>query len=344
MSEPLFARDGAERVARIWQPADFLHASGRLERFVATSWRPDAPRVFEDAWLPQLPPGGLPRAAAQEAVQELQDEDLAAEPVQAMPEASLQAGPQVSEQALEAARQEAYARGLAEGRQQAQQEHAQSRAAQDSELMQCLQNLQAAVAQLQASPEQLYEPLKRLALHLAEQLVLGELTQSSQAVERLVRRCVDELAPKGVAVQIALHPDDLALLQPWLERSQAEATAKPAAPWRLQADESLQPGSVRASADDAVVNDLIEHRLDALARQLLVDPQRSAGQSAFQPERLAARRADVDAVLDAQPRMAKTPRNPRFAPVVEAPSPTAPGLADEASPPSDGQAPPESLP
>ena len=116
----------------------------------------------------------------------------------------------------------------------------------------------------------------------------------------------------------------LALLQPLLLRlaaddsAAAEASRAGAPPWQLQADASLQPGSVRASADDAVVSDLVEHRLDALARQLLLDPQRQARNSAFAPERLAARRADVDAVLDAQPRMAESSRSNRFSFTVRA--------------------------
>ena len=66
------------------------------------------------------------------------------------------------------------------------------------------------------------------------------------------------------------------------------------------------PGSVRASASDAVVSDLIEHRLEAIARSLLLDTGRSSAQSAFQPSRLAARMAG-EQVVDAQPRMSPAP-------------------------------------
>jgi hypothetical protein len=64
------------------------------------------------------------------------------------------------------------------------------------------------------TPDKLYEPIKRLALHLAEQLVLAELTVSPQAIERLVRRCVDELAPQRLApITVELNAADLAVLQ-----------------------------------------------------------------------------------------------------------------------------------
>jgi hypothetical protein len=72
--------------------------------------------------------------------------------------------------------------------------------------------------------------------------------------------------------------------------------------WRLQADPSLLPGSVRVRADDAVVSDLVEHRLESLAQSLLTEPKRWQEQTAFQPERLSARRSQAGAVEDALPR------------------------------------------
>jgi hypothetical protein len=153
--------------------------------------------------------------------------------------------------------------------------------------------------------------------------VLAELSIAPQAIERLVQRCVDELAAqRGESVLIELHPDDLAPMQELLGGHGTDGAqtdeAKKAPPWVLQANASLLPGSVRASAHDAVVSDLIEHRLDDLARQLLAVPAPARQQSAFQGERLAARRAEVSQVLDAQPRMAEPPRNPRFGAVIDA--------------------------
>lgn len=87
------------------------------------------------------------------------------------------------------------------------------------------------------------------------------------------------------------------------------------------------PGSVRASASDAVVSDLIEHRLEAIARSLLLETGRSSAQSAFQPSRLAARMAS-EQVVDAQPRMAPAPA---FVP--ESPVDNVDTLEDELSEP-----------
>ena len=68
------------------------------------------------------------------------------------------------------------------------------------------------------------------------------------------------------------------------------------------ADPQLLPGSVRVRADDAVVSDLIEHRLENLAQSLLKDTKPWQAQTAFQPERLAARRGKAETVEDALPR------------------------------------------
>jgi hypothetical protein len=66
----------------------------------------------------------------------------------------------------------------------------------------------------------------------------------------------------------------------------------------------LLPGSVRVRADDAVVSDLIENRLESLAHSLLKDPQTWQEQSAFAPSklvsRLAAQRGSARTVEDAQ--------------------------------------------
>ena len=79
-------------------------------------------------------------------------------------------------------------------------------------------------------------------------------------------------------------------------------------------------------ADDAVVSDLIEHRLETLAQALLQNTKPWQAQTAFQPERLSARRGKAETVEDALPRDTSS----RFSQaevldtaedVVEAPSP-----------------------
>jgi flagellar biosynthesis/type III secretory pathway protein FliH len=192
-------------------------------------------------------------------------------------------------------REQAFAEGLAQGLEQGQQralqdqalsDQAQQAAQAEAQTRELLSHIDEKVASLVEDSSELKEPLKRLALHLAEQLVLGELTLSPQSVERLIDRCIDTLdTPDSTSLVVELNPNDLALLNG--ARSQSPTPTH----WRLQADSLLLPGSVRVRADDAVVNDLIENRLESLAHGLLSDNAAWQAQSAFSPTRLASRLA-----------------------------------------------------
>jgi len=154
---------------------------------------------------------------------------------------------------------QAYARGLAEG--EAAGRQAEQAALQP--LRVALQRLQADWQALTEDPQRFHQPLRRLALHLAEQLLRTELHASGQALDRLVQQALGSLGPRLGTVTVSLHPDDQARLLAWL------GPDAPAVDW--QPDAALRPGSVRLRMNDTVVDDLIEHRLEAMARQLLGD-------------------------------------------------------------------------
>ena len=233
-------------------------------------------------------------------------------------------------ESLEKIKQDAFERGVAEGK-RLQQESALEEAVQNEtesltaladKANQLLVNIEQAVMALQESPADWNEPLKRLALHLAEQLTLTELSISSSGIQNLIDRCIETLDVQSVSsVVVELNPSDMALLQ-----NHKAAPGEQTHTWRLVADAHLLPGSVRVRADDAVVSDLIEHRLETLAQALLQNTKPWQAQTAFQPERLSARRGKAETVEDALPR----DTNSRFAQaevldtaedVVEAPSP-----------------------
>ncbi len=233
-------------------------------------------------------------------------------------------------ESLEKFKQEAFERGVAEGRtlqqeaelEKATQNEADSLAALADKANQLLVNIEQAVLALKESPAEYNEPLKRLALHLAEQLTLTELSISANGIQNLIDRCIETLDVQSAAsVVVELNPTDMALLQ-----NHKDAPGEQTHSWRLVADAHLLPGSVRVRADDAVVSDLIEHRLETLAQALLQNTKPWQAQTAFQPERLSARRGKAETVEDALPR----DTNSRFAQaevldtaeeVVEAPSP-----------------------
>lgn len=218
-------------------------------------------------------------------------------------------------EALEKLKQEAYERGLAEGQQmqlaaqqaQKEEDEATSLASLAEKANQILANIEQGVLALQENPASYNEPLKRLALHLAEQLTLCELSMAATSVQTLIDRCIETLDVQSTAsVVVELNPNDLALLQ-----NHKAVPGEPTQTWRMLADTHLLPGSVRVRADDAVVSDLIEHRLESLAQVLLEKPKLWQAQTAFHPERLSARRGKAETVEDALPRQSSDARDAR---------------------------------
>jgi len=217
-------------------------------------------------------------------------------------------------EALEKIKKEAYEHGVAEGRklqqeaaaQEAEQAEAESLSALADKANQILAYIDQGVSALQENPASWNEPLKRLALHLAEQLTLTELSISASSIQNMIDRCIETLdVQTASSVVVELNPNDMALLQ-----NHKAAPGEKTHQWRLVADNHLLPGSVRVRADDAVVSDLIENRLETLAQALLQNTKPWQAQTAFQPERLAARRGKAETVEDALPR----DTNSRFAP------------------------------
>lgn len=126
------------------------------------------------------------------------------------------------------------------------------------------------------------EALKRLAIHIAEQLVLSELSVSPAAIQRLIDRCVSELdLPHAglVTVELAPHDHDLLKAQADISWSGMEMVVNP----------QLAPGSVKVNCKDTRISDLIHHRLEPIAKQLLVAVDDWQQQSAFKPGALGAR-------------------------------------------------------
>ncbi len=315
------ARKPEVRPARVWQPTDLLHPIAPEGGFLPSPWKPSQAAGFDPQGFvtPVLDLQALARETAAHAAEQAHAAPLdesAQETTHATPAlaptdavastAEADAGtvplaPAIDAQALEKARAEGHAQGMAEARAQLQtqaQHEAQSALGQDHALV---EKLQAVLADLQQNPQSFFEPLKRLSLHLAEQLVLAELQVDGSAIERLVQRCVDDLGQHDESmVTVYLHPDDVERLHSMRERTGLNEGSS----LRLQADDTMLPGSVRASANDAIVEDLITERLSALARGLQIDTPRWSAHSAFSAERISADRLPSSRVEDAQPRMA----------------------------------------
>jgi hypothetical protein len=124
-----------------------------------------------------------------------------------------------------------------------------------------LQSMVDGIKELSTDADALFDPVKKLAVHLAEQLVRGELTQSGQVISRIVENCVREMSGSSEKTLIVhLNPDDLELYKPLAEQFGTTISLRP--------NSTLQRGSVRVSLDGAVVEDLIERRVQALSKSL----------------------------------------------------------------------------
>jgi flagellar biosynthesis/type III secretory pathway protein FliH len=171
----------------------------------------------------------------------------------------------VSESALTALRAAAYQQGLTDGQAQMREQLGAELDAERAKERELIRHLGIELRSIGQDPQRFFEPLKRLSLHVAEQLVRAELQLSGQAVNGLIQGCIQQLDHPAQPVQVSLNPQDLqrvkALGQAATEHLQ------------LESDAQLRPGSVRVRVQDTVVQDLIEHRLEPLARRLLAQPE-----------------------------------------------------------------------
>ena len=174
-----------------WRLNELLKAGKKARAFAKSPWgdsesSPEVPPFapMQPKTLDTLPDGARETESIdldKEDDGELEVETLAPEVEE--PEALEQPVlPQFSEEDLEQARQEAdaqgYQRGLDEGNNQWR------------EAREAFLTLVDMFRSAQSNTDDFYTPLKQLSIHLAEELVRGELTLSPAAVERLVKEAL----------------------------------------------------------------------------------------------------------------------------------------------------------
>jgi flagellar biosynthesis/type III secretory pathway protein FliH len=251
----------------VWNSDALLSKPTVVPTFARTEWDAVQSRSF-GAWAAPVQtavPSNFDRPAPTDGetnlAPDLTEESALAVPVEPSDAEEASAQTTVSEEALAQLRDEAFRAGVAEGRSQHLAEIHTERA-QEREL---IQRLGMELHSISQDPQRFFEPLKRLSLHLAEQLVRAELKLSGQAIHGLVQSCIAQLEHPVPPVQVSLNPDDLKQLQAMGEAVTAHL--------QLESDANLRPGSVRVRVQDSVVQDLIENRLEPLARRLLPEPE-----------------------------------------------------------------------
>lgn len=107
-----------------------------------------------------------------------------------------------------------------------------------------------------------FAPLKKLALHIAQQLVRGELQTSGAAVSRLIDRCLEGAGDRK-PLAIRLHPQDIAMF--------SKLRGDDCGGMPLVEEAAFVPGSVRVEFDDGWIEDLMKDRTDEIATTLHAD-------------------------------------------------------------------------
>jgi flagellar biosynthesis/type III secretory pathway protein FliH len=283
--EAAMALSDLQEPPAVWSVDPLLNSKVQAPRFLRTQWDEASARSFGPWRVAEKvePTDGLTTELAAtgtgtDGASALSDSDLTASE-----EALSPAEPesQWTEAALDALRNEAYQRGLLEGQAKVREEYETERS-KERELM---RHLGIELRSIGQDPQRFFEPLKRLSLHLAEQLVRAELQLSGQAIHNLVQACIQQLDHAVAPVHVSVNPEDLQRLK--------EMGKSVTDHMQLEADSLLRPGSVRVRVQDTVVQDLIENRLEPLARRLLAQPEVWMQQSSLVKDRAEALPADT---------------------------------------------------
>ena len=157
-----------------------------------------------------------------------------------------------------AARAEGAAEAQAQADQQIGQVRAENLATLQGEFTEFMHALQSDVAQRQP----LFQPLRDLALALAEHLARVEISQSDAAIDAVINTAINDLDPTDLG-QIEIH-----VSESWAERLKGEPLQGVADGYPVIADEGLSDGDVRLIVNDAQVEDLIANRIQQITQQM----------------------------------------------------------------------------
>ena len=157
-----------------------------------------------------------------------------------------------------AARADGAAEAQSQAEQQIEQVRAENLATLQGEFAEFMHALQSDVAQRQP----LFQPVRDLALALAEHLARVELSQSDAAIDAVINTAINDLDPTDLG-QIEIHVSEA-----WAERLKGQPLQGVADGYPVIADEGLSDGDVRLIVNDAQVEDLIANRIQQITQQM----------------------------------------------------------------------------
>jgi len=246
-----------------WRLNELINAGRKAKAFAEAEWavqeEPDNNRSFT-MWTPEvLADGSLIDGEltveedinTQPAVEVEPEPELEAETVEEQP---AEPAPTIDQQELEQARRDSFDQGYQQATEEALQKWGDAR----HDFIAFTDALRKA----QSDTNAFFQPLKKLALQLAEQLVRGELTLSTAAIERLVDAAIKDIEQQGEGpIVVNLNAADHQQFSQHLSSDLDHLS--------LRIDPELSRGSVRITMDDSAIEDLMESRLETLSNQLL---------------------------------------------------------------------------
>ncbi len=269
-----------------WRSNDFLAGGNTSATFSVLPWVTGGPisggsefRKWEPQSLDSLEPAKELKIVTEEA----------ATPEDAVPAKSHDSGEglTVSREELNQANQDFFEKGYARGFEKAERKWESAR--------ETFLDVTQEMYKEQKQAVYFFEPLKRLSLHIAKELVRGELSISDDAIQRLIRGALEEMDQKGPAVlAIELNPLDLHMICSNLSQDLAHLD--------FRQNDNLSPGSVVLKLHNGAVEDLLEHRFEVLSDALFTTI------SGDYENKLNSQEGDYEETLN-EPRAAIEPEN-----------------------------------
>jgi flagellar biosynthesis/type III secretory pathway protein FliH len=168
--------------------------------------------------------------------------------------------------------------GQVEGRQAMRQEAEEMSAELNIQLRDEFAEFLRAVEDNLVNAQNLFDPLKKLALTLGEQIARTELNHNDESIRRFIERSIAEIEPTQLTA-LVLH-----VSTSWYERLQKEPLQSVVQNYEVRVDDKLSIGSIRLTVQDTSIEDLIERRVQQLSEQLFTTSPISEDQQLLFPE------------------------------------------------------------
>ena len=274
-----------------WRSNELLTSNKTTTDFVPWSWADSAVGAGFTKWT-------APDEEILEPVEQIDAAIEASEPPKEVSDTTSKEEPEVPTVSMvdfDRAKQDYFEKGYSRGVEEAEQKWENTR--------ETFSSLTQSIFQEQQKPTTFFEPLKILSLHIAKQLVRGELSLSSAAIERLIRGVLEDIQQKGPGpIVMSLNPQDLDKVYSNLPEDLTHL--------ELRGNDNLSPGSVVLTLDNTAIEDLIEHRLDVLSESLFAAGSTDTVSASTTNNELSEKEESVNPQQGPHSRLAKDPQSP----------------------------------